>query len=468
MKKNIIILDCATKNLFKDFIHHPDFNVVACVVFTQEEKEYCIKHGISETITLEEADFLQDLEQLDFELIENFRATQRKIEFGMMRSLNSNMLIANKYYNALSYFYGIFTTYRVDCVLTNCLPHGYIPETILLDMGKFFDIPTYCIFPITTSYSSILQYNQRKNIITTAPLDALEVKQNLFDKTKNSTKDGIIKKALQDNKLRYFLHKYGGMLLIEAISCLKRRKLNIHMGFYKNMRFIEKLYSFYRLKEMQRFYNKHAISLDLEQKYIFFALHFEPEASTGVIMPLQNQLTIIQLLASALPKGWLLLLKDHPHQYDINNVLDHYFLTNLQFFKDKSFYEEVLKLPNVRLITLDTPSEKLIKHAQAIASINGSIILESITSSKPCITFDNATMPITQKNIFHNIHIFKSIATLKQFILSLPPPPATQKQYQELGKYYFKHHDPQANQAIIDSLILDLKEEENKNEHCST
>lgn len=458
--KNIVVFDCVRKNLFKDFIHHPDFNVIACVVSAPEEKAYCLKHGI-EAITMEEADFLQDLEQLDFKLIEDFRATQRKVEFGMMRNLNSNMLIANKYYNALSYFYRIFTRHSIDCVFVTRLPHGFIPETILLDMGKFFNIPTYCISATTPSYSSILRYDRDENIATTAPLSATEVTQDLFYAKKTTTKEDKIKQALEGRRIYSMLHKWGGMILIEALSCIKRRSLKIHMGFYKNMRFIEKLYSFYRLKEMQRFYTKHAISLDPKQKYIFFALHFEPEAVTSVIMQLQNQLTIIQLLASALPKGWLLLLKDHPHQYGINNILDNYFLTNIQFFKDKSFYEEVLKLPNVRLITLDTPSDKLIEYSQAIASIRGNIILEAIHCAKPCITFDNSTIALTQKNIFSNIHVFKNLTTLKQFILSLTPPPTTytkptQEQYQELGKYYFKHHEPKANETIISSLVLDL------------
>lgn len=250
--------------------------------------------------------------------------------------------------------------------------------------------------------------------------------------------------------------------MIDIFSCIKRRKLKIHMGFYKNMRLIEKLYSLYRLKEMRRFYEKNSIKMNAKQKYIFYAIHFEPEASTGVIADLQNQLTIIQLLSQALPKDWLLYVKDHPHQYNINNTLDHYYLTNIQFFKDISFYQEVLKLPNVRLIDLKTPSEELIKYSYATATINGSIILESLLCQKPCITFDRKIMAITQQQ-FSLIHSFKDLKTLRKFIATLQEKhdPITQEELQNLAQYYFDHHSKEKNQNIIKSLLKHLSFSQN-------
>lgn len=134
--KNIFILDCSDDEIFRDFIDSDFFKVIGCIVYTQQQKEFCLQNHVNIVHTLEEMDFLMDLESFDFGLIDNFRSTQRKIEFGMMRSLNSNMLIANKYYNALCFFKRIFDTFNIDCIFVNGLPHGYIPETILLDFGK--------------------------------------------------------------------------------------------------------------------------------------------------------------------------------------------------------------------------------------------------------------------------------------------------------------------------------------------
>lgn len=230
------------------------------------------------------------------------------------------------------------------------------------------------------------------------------------------------------------------------------------MGFYRNMRIVEKLYSYYRLREAKRFYQKHSIKMDPQQKYIFYAIHFEPEASTGVIADLQNQLTIIQILHQALPKDWLLYLKEHPHQYDINNILDHYYLTNIEFFKDIRFYEEILKLKNARLIDLHTPSKELITHSYATATINGSIILESLLSQKHCITFDNRIMAITQRQ-FNLIHSFQNFKALREFIHSLQKEGERpiDADLEDLAQYYFDHSSNNKNQNIIQSIFNHLQ-----------
>lgn len=346
----------------------------------------------------------------------------------------------------------------IYCIFVNGLPHGYIPETILLDFGKKNHIPTYFVFPITASYSSIIKYNDGKCLQVANHISQSEITQHLFDKNKNSYSLKIINSRL-GGSLQKIAHRCGGQLLVDFLSCIKRLSLRIRMGFY-NIRFIEKLYSFYRLQEMKVFYKKHSVTPDYNKNYVFFALHFEPEAATGVVCELQNQLTIIQLLSKALPKDWLLYIKDHPHQYNINNTLDHYYLTNIQFFKDQEFYKDVLKLPNVRLIKLETESSDLIKHAKAVATINGSIILESVIEKKHCITFDNYLMPITQTKLFKNIFTFTNLDSLKHFfdfenlqasITNLE----IDNGLRELSRYYFDHH--KATNAIIQTIEEDLK-----------
>ncbi|RDU73867.1 hypothetical protein CQA57_04165 [Helicobacter anseris] len=465
MKKNIFILDCSENGIFKNFIKNAHFNVIGCIVFNKNEKEYCLQHGIKYVFTSEEIDFLSELDLFNFSLIEDYRPTQRKVEFGMMRSLNSNMLIANKYYNALCLFEKIFKDNKIDCIFTNCIPHGYIPETILLDMGRKYQIPTYCIFPVTMQYSCIIRYDTKKNVQVSNPIAKEEVTQDVFNKNKNSYQVENINHKLP-KRIQKIFHNIGGQITIDILSCLKRLNPRIQMGFYQT-RLIEKIYSLYRLGEMKRFYKKNSVIPDYTQKYIFYAIHFEPEAATGVICDLQNQLTIIQLLAKSLPDGWLLYIKDHPHQYNINNILDHYYLTNIHFFKDRDFYEEVLKIKNVRLITLQTQSEDLLQHAQAVATINGSIILESVTKNKACITFDNYLMPITQSKLFSNIHVFQNLQRLKEYFTSSKYQQKMSNEeidsgIEKLRYYYFNHHIMGGGDlTIMETIIKDLKNESN-------
>lgn len=206
---NAFILDCSGTQLFKDFIENHDFNLKGAIVFSEEEKQYCLKHQI-ETRTLEEMDFLQDyLQYLNFPLIDTFRATQRKIEFGMMRSLNSNMLIANKYYNALAYFHWFFSNFKIDCIFVNAIPHGYIPETILLDMGRQLQIPTYCLFPVTSQYSSLIRYNQMQNIPIAKPISPDIFAKQIFNKNKPSYDTNHINAPMKNKLLKQLIHRGG-------------------------------------------------------------------------------------------------------------------------------------------------------------------------------------------------------------------------------------------------------------------
>lgn len=208
---NAFVLDCSGSGLFKDFIQHTAFNLKGAIVFSEEEKQYCLKHQI-EVHTLEEMDFLQDyLEHLSLPLIDTFRATQRKIEFGMMRSLNSNMLIANKYYNALAYFHWFFQNFQIDCIFVNGIPHGYIPETLLLDMGKELQIPTYCLFPVTSQYSSLIRYNQMCNIPITESITPDIFAKQIFNKNKPSYDTNHLNTAMKGEFLKQLIHKGGNL-----------------------------------------------------------------------------------------------------------------------------------------------------------------------------------------------------------------------------------------------------------------
>lgn len=113
------------------------------------------------------------------------------------------------------------------------------------------------------------------------------------------------------------------------------------------------------------------------EKYIYYALHYQPEATScpegGGIYA--NQLIPIRILSFCLPKGYKLYIKEHPAQTHIG--------------KHKSLYDRIKRLKNVRLITGDADSYALLKGAAATATLTGTVAIESVTSEIPCITFGN-------------------------------------------------------------------------------
>jgi hypothetical protein len=129
----------------------------------------------------------------------------------------------------------------------------------------------------------------------------------------------------------------------------------------------------------------------------------EPEASTIVRTIFSNQLVIIKALAQNLPKGWVLYVKEHPHQFSrLNNFERYFYLSSIEKFKTKRYYEEIVKLPNVKLLDIRTKSKDILKKAQVVSTINGTITLEAITMKKPILLFSQNTTPFQKlKDIFY-------------------------------------------------------------------
>ena len=54
-------------------------------------------------------------------------------------------------------------------------------------------------------------------------------------------------------------------------------------------------------------------------------------------------------------------------------------LTNIKNFRSKVYYDEMLKMKNVRLININESSEDLVRDSLAVCSITGSVVLENIS-----------------------------------------------------------------------------------------
>ncbi len=111
--------------------------------------------------------------------------------------------------------------------------------------------------------------------------------------------------------------------------------------------------------------------------YVYVPLQLQPEAST---LPLGgvhvDQLLMIEMLARALPAGWLLIVKENPKQrFDKRHA---------------SFYRRLRELPQVRLASRSTSSFDLLHAARAVATVTGSAGWEAVFARKPVFAFGNS------------------------------------------------------------------------------
>jgi hypothetical protein len=112
-----------------------------------------------------------------------------------------------------------------------------------------------------------------------------------------------------------------------------------------------------------------------ETPFILYTLHTQPESSIDVMGSyFSDQINLIKIIARSLPCTHELYVKVHPTDVDGKSI---------------SFYNDIRKLPSVRLIHFSCDTKSLIPKADLIFTLTGTIALEAGLNALPVITFAN-------------------------------------------------------------------------------
>ncbi|MDP3935195.1 MAG: hypothetical protein Q8Q46_03210 [Candidatus Giovannonibacteria bacterium] len=112
--------------------------------------------------------------------------------------------------------------------------------------------------------------------------------------------------------------------------------------------------------------------IDFKENFAFFPLQYEPEISLLLWAPFKtNQLETIRQIAKSLPIDYKLYVKEHPLMVQ---------------YRPRSYYKEIKKIPNVKLINPSVTSFELLPHTKLVITITGSLGLEATFMKKPVIT----------------------------------------------------------------------------------
>jgi hypothetical protein len=134
------------------------------------------------------------------------------------------------------------------------------------------------------------------------------------------------------------------------------------------------------------------------EKYIYFPLHIQPEASTSIFGKwYMDQPALIEQIAKSIPSDYRIYVKEHVLNYST---------------RPSGFHKRIAKLPNVRLITPFVDSTTLSQNASLIITITGTAGWESILMQKPVITFGDVFY-----NVFDQVSKVTDITTLPSVIL---------------------------------------------------
>lgn len=127
--------------------------------------------------------------------------------------------------------------------------------------------------------------------------------------------------------------------------------------------------------ELNDFYESLAENPVEGEKYVYFPLHFQPEASSNPLggdMYADHMLPL-HILSKALPENIKIYVKAHPEQ--------------LALMRTKEYYQDMLRIPGVRLIKLGSSTYDLMKNAFAVSTLTGTAMWECQFFGVPAIVF---------------------------------------------------------------------------------
>lgn len=119
---------------------------------------------------------------------------------------------------------------------------------------------------------------------------------------------------------------------------------------------------------MNWYYSK----MDPHDEFVFFGLHMEPEIATLIAPYYADQINLIKNIAKSLPIHFKLYVKEHPSMHG---------------FRPSSYYKQLIKIPNVKLINSSIKSFDIIAKAKLVIGISSTALWEAILLQKPVITF---------------------------------------------------------------------------------
>jgi len=118
----------------------------------------------------------------------------------------------------------------------------------------------------------------------------------------------------------------------------------------------------------------------LPKHFLYFPLHFQPEASTSARGDHYVELReVVALVAAALPSDFMLVLKEHPHQYE--KLLP----------RADGFFRSLVSVPRVHLVDSSVPSTVLRERCRGVITVSGSNGFEVLATGKGVIAFGTAS-----------------------------------------------------------------------------
>ena len=331
-----------------------------------------------------------------------------KISLKMMDRMDYNRYSFNYservqlYYNILEFILNSFNEYKPKKIIFGESPHSiyhYLIYAVAIESNiKILRLsPTYIYGYtfLTSSIEDIPLYIQ-KEYDKAKKLETIDLKvEKYFKKTndkyikgkpyymdeiiKNNQKSNTYKilksltKSIRyfiNNKPRYNDYKMRDYSIMDTFSNQQLAKGILNGTLFKIN--LEKEYNKYVIKTLDNF--------NLNDKFIYFPLHYQPERTTS---PEGNffsdQYLAINMLSQASNGKFKIYIKEHLSQF--------FQKYEGEQGRTSDFYQQLSLLDNIVFIDKNVESFDLIDHSLSVATITGTAGFESVIRGKPAIVF---------------------------------------------------------------------------------
>lgn len=382
-------------------------NVKKCFCLTEEKNKQSKDSRLEYIYFFERFDFYSK-SKIEFELDTTILTAMKPFELRCLQVINrwrksflpkdTFKSVEEIFYVLLRYWNNFIRHNNISLMILTIMPHTpheYVPYAIckalnipVILQGTMAFLPgektNYILRPSVECYDEKLQERFIQNLedVKGRRFKTIELPDylkryiehyELNSGQKNKSSNNVVLYN-EKNSLCDIINKYKRL----AAKYLYRRDylLLIKKAFYLLKIRLES-------RKLLKRFSKFEVDPVLSKRYLFFALHLQPEATT---LPLggdyANQLLAISLISSCLPDDVLLYVKEHPAYWSNKNRIE-----SISESRSKSFYESIVSLPNVRLVNHGVSSSVLLKDCLGVVTVTGTVGFESIFQGKPVMIF---------------------------------------------------------------------------------
>ncbi|MFA6304889.1 MAG: hypothetical protein WCV73_00175 [Patescibacteria group bacterium] len=356
----------------------------------ESEKHYCpnnaVFHNCKEAILNKPADgfTVEQFPTPSKELIQKLHHAEAII-LTMMNGKFGGLatdLRKHFYYNSIRYWQGILNLLKPEAIIFVTVPHTPF-DYLIYELAKILNIKTILLEGTWISDRAYVYDDFRepiKKIIEVKKLNQgknFEVSdlssdlQNYFFKQTDPAKDSTpLYMPIQ------FKQYLGKSLWLRRYKHLK--------ASLKSGALIKNALAWLNKKigpNLKKDYEALQVEPDLTKPFVYAALHLQPEMTTSPQGDIYvDQILLLETLSHALPKNWVIYVKEHPIQW---------LFRGLSYFdyRYKGYYQRIADLKNVYLVPVNYSSIKLVSHAQAVATATGTVAWEAVLRGKPGMVF---------------------------------------------------------------------------------